>query len=200
MSTQAIRFLQMESARLQKENKALQEQIDLLQRYIDTMGELHRAADRMPSEEKPLGAFDQCLVDTMQVVGASDGSFAHLDPKTDELVFTLVHGMLEKRLIGLRIKRDQGVMGWVMENGEAVTVNEPRQDWRFSSEVDDEFSFLTRSLVCAPVIWQGRPVGVIELLNKEPQKFSKSDVTMLSLLCDVASAALTAMGSRTSEA
>jgi GAF domain-containing protein len=200
MSTQAMRFLQMESARLQKENKALQEQIDLLQRYIDTMGELHRAADRMSSEEKPLSAFDQCLVDTMRVVGASDGSFAHLDPKTDELVFTLVHGMLEKRLTGLRIKRDQGVAGWVMENGDAVTVNEPRQDWRFSSEVDDEFSFLTRSLICGPVMWQGRPVGVIELLNKEPQKFTKSDVTMLSLLCDVATAALTAMGSRASQA
>jgi GAF domain-containing protein len=154
----------------------------------------------MSSEEKPLSALDQCLMETMQIVGASDGSFAHLDPKTDELVFTLVHGMLEKRLIGLRIKRDQGVAGWVMENGGVVTVNEPRQDWRFSSEVDDEFSFLTRSLICAPVMWEGRPVGVIELLNKEPQKFSKSDETMLSLLCDVATAALTAMGSRASQA
>jgi GAF domain-containing protein len=196
MSTSPIRFLQQESARLQKENQALQEQVRTLERYIDAMAELHWAAQRMPDEENPFDLLDQCMQNARQVVGAQDGSFSCLDPKTGELVFTIVHGMLQKMLTGRRMKGDVGVMGWVMENAQAVIVNEPRQDWRFSQEIDTEFSFLTRSIIGAPVMQQGQPVGVIELLNKEPQKFSKSDVTLLSVLCDVAAVALEVVWSR----
>ena len=37
MSAQVIRFLQQESARLQKENQALQGQVQTLHRYIDAL-------------------------------------------------------------------------------------------------------------------------------------------------------------------
>jgi GAF domain-containing protein len=195
-STSPIRFLQQESARLQKENKALQEKIHALQRYIDALAELHRAARRMAGEENPLDLLSQCILDTMDVVGAKDGSLSCLDEKADELVFTIVHGMLQKMLIGRRIKSDVGVMGWAVENVETVVVNEPRQDWRFSREIDDEFSFLTRSIICAPILREGEPIGVIELLNKEPQKFDRADVTMLEVLCDVAAAALGEVAAR----
>lgn len=189
-STSPIRFLQQESARLQKENKALKEKIRTLQRYIEAIAELHRAARRMADEENPLDLLSQCILDAMDVVGAKDGSLSNLDKEADELVFTIVHGMLQKMLIGRRIKSDVGVMGWVVENGETLVVNEPRQDWRFSREIDDEFSFLTRSIICAPILRQGETIGVIELLNKEPQKFDKADATLLAVLCDVAAAAL----------
>jgi GAF domain-containing protein len=195
-STSPIRFLQQESARLQRENKALQEKIHVLQRYIDALAELHRAAQRMADEESPLDLLSQCILDTMAVVGAKDGSVSYLDRRTDELVFTIVHGMLKKMLMGRRIRSDVGVMGWVVENGETVIVNEPRQDWRFSREIDDEFSFLTRSIMCAPIVRDGEPIGVVELLNKEPQKFDRADATLLAILCDVAAAALTEVASR----
>jgi GAF domain-containing protein len=196
MSAQVIRFLQQESARLQKENQALQEQVQTLHRYIDALVELHQTAQQMAAAEKPLDLLSQCIYDTMRAIGASDGSFSCLDPRTDELVFVVVRGMLQKMLTGRRMKSDVGVMGWVMENGETVIVNEPRQDWRFSREIDDEFSFLTRSIICAPVMRQGKPVGVVELLNKEPQKFSQTDAAVLSILCDVAATALKKMESR----
>ena len=196
MSAQVIRFLQQESARLQEENQALQEQVQTLHRYIDALVELHQTAQQMAAAEKPLDLLSQCIYDTMRAIGASDGSFSYLDLRTDELVFVVVHGMLQKMLTGRRMKSDVGVMGWVVENGETVIVNEPRQDWRFSREIDDEFSFLTRSIICAPVMRQGKPVGVIELLNKEPQKFSQTDAAVLSILCDVATTALKTIGSR----
>ena len=196
MSTSPIRFLQQESARLQKENKALQEQIRTMQRYVEVLAELHWATRRMQDEEKPLELVSQCIHTTMQVVGAKDGSLSCLDQATDELAFVIVHGMLQKMLVGRHMPSDVGVMGWVMENGGTVIVNEPRQDWRFSRAIDDEFAFLTRSIICAPVMRQGEPVGVVELLNKEPQKFDKADATLLAVLCDVAALALEEIESR----
>jgi GAF domain-containing protein len=195
MSSQVVRFLQQESARLQKENQALQNQVQTLHSYVDILVELHRVARQMADAEKPLDLLSQCIYDTMKAIGASDGSMSYLDPSTDELVFVVVRGMLQKMLTGRRMKSDVGVMGWVMENGRPVVVNEPRQDWRFSREIDDEFSFLTRSIMCAPVMREGKPIGVVELLNKEPQKFSETDATVLSVLCDIAAVALEKMGS-----
>ncbi len=196
MNTQIIRFLQQESARLQRDNQALQAQIQTLHRYVEGVAQLHWAGRQMPKEEHPLKLLKQCLYDTMQIVGAQDGSLSCLDRSTGELVFTLVHGMLEKTLVGRRIENDVGVIGWVMENGNPVIVNEPRQDWRFSREIDDEFAFLTRSILCAPVMRGDQPFGVIELINKEPQKFNQDDVTVLTVLCDVASIALDEIESR----
>ncbi|MEE8389389.1 MAG: GAF domain-containing protein [Anaerolineae bacterium] len=195
MSAQVVRFLQQESARLQKENQTLQNQVQTMHSYIDALVELHRTAQQMADTEKPLDLLSQCIYDTMQAIGASDGSLSYLDPTTNELVFVVVRGMLQKMLTGRRMKSDVGVMGWVMENGDTVVINEPRQDWRFSREVDDEFSFLTRSIICAPVMRQGKPIGVVELLNKEPQKFNQTDVIVLSVLCDIAATALEKMGS-----
>jgi two-component system phosphate regulon sensor histidine kinase PhoR len=195
MSSQVVRFLQQESARLQKENQALQNQVQSLHSYVDILVELHLVARQMADAEKPLDLLSQCIYDTMKAIGASDGSMSYLDPSTDELVFVVVRGMLQKMLTGRRMKSDVGVMGWVMENGRPIVVNEPRQDWRFSREIDDEFSFLTRSIMCAPVMREGKPIGVVELLNKEPQKFSETDATVLSVLCDIAAVALEKMGS-----
>ena len=194
MSAQVVRFLQQESARLQKENQALQNQVQTLHNYVDVLVELHRITRQMADAEKPLDLLSQCIYDTMKAIGASDGSLSYLDPSTDELVFVVVRGMLQKMLTGRRMKSDVGVMGWVMENGKTVVVNEPRQDWRFSREIDDEFSFLTRSIMCAPVMREDKPIGVVELLNKEPQKFSQTDATVLSVVCDIAAIALEKMG------
>ncbi len=175
---------------MQKENKAQQEQLEALHRYIDTLAELYWAAQRIVDEENPLGTLAQCLYDVMHVIGAKDGSLSLLDQESGELVFAIVHGQLHKQSTGHRIKSDVGIVGWVMENREPVIVNNPRQDWRFFWDVDQEFSFQTHSIVCVPVMQKGEPVGVVELVNKEHQGFTKSDVTMLSILSHIAATAL----------
>jgi len=102
VNTEVVRFLQQESARLQRENQALQGQIQTLHRYIEGLAQLHWASRRIAEEEQPLELLDQCLYDTMQIVGCQDGSLSCLDQSTGELIFTLVHGMLEKALVGRR--------------------------------------------------------------------------------------------------
>ena len=88
------------------------------------------------------------------------------------------------------------MVGWVMENGEPVIVNNPRQDWRFFLQVDEDFSFHTRSILCVPVLRKDQPIGVdeiigvIELVNKDQPGFSEADVTLALILSDIATAAL----------
>jgi GAF domain-containing protein len=194
---QLIRFLQQENARLQEENKSLQEKNQDLHHYINALEDLHWATQRITSEENLIDLLDQILYHAMAVISAEDGSLLLLDEETDELVFAVVHGDIRGQLRGYRIGGDIGIAGWVATEGEPLIVNNPRQDWRFSPQIDEAFGFVTRSILCVPMITRGKLVGVIELLNKyNGTEFTEPDVTLLSILGHVAATALDDMRSR----
>lgn len=191
-SEPALRFLQQENVRLQEENKVLQAENGSLQLYLRTMGELYAAAQRLEGSNSSLELLDELLYKTMRVMGAADGSISRLDGTSGELEFMLVHGDIRQELRGYRINADTGIAGWVVSQGEPVIVNNPRQDWRFSLEVDQGFNFVTRSIVCVPVMAQGGVVGVIEMLNKPGDAFTETDLAVLVMLSGVAAKILAA--------
>jgi GAF domain-containing protein len=194
MSTTALRFLQQENTRLQDQNKALQEENLALRRYMDALKDLAWATQQIISEENLLHLLDQILYNAMGVLGAEDGSLMLLDEETNELVFVLVHGDVRGELQGYRIRSDTGIAGWVATHREPLIVNSPRQDRRFSFEVDETFSFITHSILGVPVITRGKLIGVIELLNKHGgEDFIEADATLLSILGHVAAIALEEM-------
>lgn len=194
---QLIRFLQQENTRLQEENAALQDENRALHRYMDALEDLHGAAQRITSEENLLDLLDQILHNAMVVLRAEDGSLLLLDEETDELVFAVVHGDIRGELRGYRIGADIGIAGWVATEGEPLIANNPRQDWRFSAQIDEAFGFVTRSIICVPMITRGKLVGVIELLNKyDGSEFTETDATLLSILGHIAATALEDMRSR----
>ena len=200
MSTSApqlMRFLQQENARLQDENKALQEKNQDLHHYIDALEDLYWATQRITSEENLLDLLDQILYHAMTVISAEDGSLLLLDDETDELVFAVVHGDIQGQLRGYLIGGDIGIAGWVATEGEPLIVNNPRQDWRFSPQIDEAFGFVTRSILCVPMVTRGRLIGVIELLNKyDGNEFFETDATLLSILAHIAATALDDMRTR----
>ena len=195
-STSALRFLQQENARLQEENKTLREDSLAFRHYMEALKDLYWATQRITSEENLFKLLDQILYNALSVLRAEDGSLLLLDEETDELVFVLVHGDIRHELRGYRIKSDVGIAGWVASQREPLIVNNPRQDGRFSLDIDEEFSFVTRSILCVPMIARGKLIGVIELLNKRDDDFAEADATLLLLLGQVAAIALEEMQTR----
>ncbi|MFP4394133.1 MAG: GAF domain-containing protein [Anaerolineales bacterium] len=195
MSTrEATRFLQQENQRLQQENKTLHIHVERLQHYMEVFAELYWSSQWVMTSEDPMEMLSQKLYDVIQVIDTEDGSIAQLDPETNELVFRIVYGRLQQQLTGHRISSKEGVGGWVINNGGPVIVNNPRQDWRFSSEVDTEFAFLTQSILCVPMLLGGEIYGIIELINKRDGDFEEYDATLLSLLGHIGAMALKATG------
>lgn len=192
MNDTPLRFLQQENTRLQEENKGLRQENTSLRGYLQTVEELYAAMQRLESET-PLHVLDELLQKTMTVIGARDGSISRLDRFAGELEFVLVRGEIWQELRGYRIKADTGIAGWVVNQRAPLIVNNPRQDWRFSLEVDQEFDFVTRSIVCVPVMAHDQLVGVIELLNKTGDDFTETDLAVLSMLSQVAAKVLTAV-------
>ncbi|MBN1581693.1 MAG: GAF domain-containing protein [Anaerolineae bacterium] len=197
MSAQAVHVLQQEIARLKKENEAQQTEIESLKRCVASLTELYWAIQWIEKEKDLPGVIGLRLRDMMQAMDADDGSLLLLDEQTDELVFQFVHGSAAERLAGHRIAKDVGVAGWVMQNGEPAIVNNPKQDWRFSADVDREFTFLTRSMLCVPMMRNARPIGVIEMINKKQREFTELDAILTLVLGQFVTAALDEIAART---
>ncbi len=78
----------------------------------------------------------------------------------------------------------KGVAGKCALEKELLNIGDASSDDRFDNTTDKETGFSTRTILCAPVVEEGRTVAVIEALNKEEGSFDDEDVELLTLLCD----------------
>jgi diguanylate cyclase (GGDEF)-like protein len=113
-----------------------------------------------------------------------------LDEEKQELYFEIAVGPGADKLKELRLPLGEGVAGWVAREGEPLVVPDAREDPRWNQKVDELTKFTTRSIVCVPLISRGAVLGVIELVNAEPNSFLESDIRLLGSLADYAAIAL----------
>lgn len=177
--------------RLQAEIRALREEKEVLLDYLKALEHLYLAAQDITSEADLIKLLDNTMHYAVHLTRAKDGSVLLLDHESEELVFAVVHGDKRGELRGYRLPAHTGIAGWVATHREPVIANQVRQDVRFSPHVDEVFQFVTRSLVCVPMIAHNRVIGVIEVLNKDAgAPFTAMDVNLLQILGSIAAAAL----------
>jgi GAF domain-containing protein len=195
-----VRFLQGENSRLQEENEQLREEVAALRGYMDALRDIQRTATAIIGEGDIMPVLNQILYAALTVTDSSAGSLLLRDDETDELVFVVVQGEQSSPLEGYRLASGAGVSGWAAAHQQPIIVNDPVQDWRFSSLVDETFGFETYNLVALPLVAQGRVLGVLEVLNKFSEKdYTERDLDLLGLLSLIAATALDAMEARLGE-
>ena len=113
------------------------------------------------------------------------------DPKTEDMVFSVVVGSSRDKLQGVRIPKGEGIAGVIMENGQSLIVRDVEKDPRFSGRVDQYTGFKTRSIIGAPLKTEDKVFGVIELINKiSDEKFTEKDLKILSSIAEYAAIAI----------
>lgn len=60
----------------------------------------------------------------------------------------------------------EGVAGKVIEDGEAIMISDCQKDIRWSGKVDKSSGFVTRSMMCVPLVADGLAFGCIQIINK----------------------------------
>lgn len=108
-----------------------------------------------------------------------------------ELVFWSLEGG-EPTLEGSHMSAEVGIVGWVVSNRTPLLVPDVARDRRFFAGVDQASGFLTRSVLCVPLISRGeRLVGALEILNKRsPSGFDSEDLEFLERAAHQVSLAL----------
>lgn len=107
--------------------------------------------------------------------------------ETQELYFKLVTGECADKLRGLGFSSDEGIAGWIVQNGEPALIPDVSKDERFSSRMDQVTGFTTKSIIGVPLKVNDKVIGVIEVINKlDRDPFTAKELKILTTIADVA--------------
>ena len=126
------------------------------------------------------------------ITNAEGASILLYDDSLNLLYFKCVkgeHGEEIKKAI-LPID-EQSIAGWVASHRKGVRVTDVANDSRHCKTIDDLTGFKTKSIVCMPILFRGRLLGVMEAVNKIGMpEFDEDDEGFLSCLASQAGVAL----------
>lgn len=103
---------------------------------------------------------------TKEVMDCEAGSLYSYQPETNDLIWHVALGAKADKLKDVgRLQMGQGVAGWVAQNQKPTLVANAATDSRFFRGADTKTGFVTRSIVCVPLLVGEKLVGVLQALN-----------------------------------
>lgn len=114
-----------------------------------------------------------------ELVNSEAGSLLFVEEETGELYFDVAIGEKGEQVKTIRLKKGEGIAGWVAEHDEPVIINDVQNDPRFFKGGDEKSGFITKSMICVPVKTKDKLVGVLQAINKRDTLFSADDLDLL---------------------
>jgi len=111
------------------------------------------------------------------------------DGENLELVSSLSHSPIQRK--PRRLRKDQGLIGWVATHGQSLLTDQPSQHPGFDPQVDrvkasDEFTFLA-----VPLRNQNEIMGVLSLHHEPGAKISDHEVLIVESIADLTASFIT---------
>jgi GAF domain-containing protein len=130
---------------------------------------------------------------TVALFEAEAASIALYDPGSDQLVFEVAAGEQGQGVIGVAIRPDQGIAGYVYTTGQALALSDVASDPRFGRSVAEKTAYVPRSIVAVPLVDDQGAIGVLEVLDKRSQAaFSLRDIELAGVFARQAAVAIRA--------
>lgn len=128
---------------------------------------------------------------TLEAVGAPAGSILVLDEQGEVTEGAVAYGgrVHDHTAEQLRDTYEHGLAGWVVDNREAVLIEDTLSDerWLQKPEPDEEE---TRSAISVPLIARDRVVGVLTLGRRIAGHFTQEDLALATSIADQAGIAV----------
>ncbi|HXW46921.1 MAG TPA: GAF domain-containing protein [Streptosporangiaceae bacterium] len=126
-----------------------------------------------------------------RLFGAAACSLALLTDDDSELVYTTASGQGADNVTGMRMPASQGIAGWVVQSGQPIAVSDVARDPRFAEGAARQTGYVPTTILAVPVETPGRTLGVISLLDRDPDRADAAhDMALLSLFADQAALTL----------
>jgi GAF domain-containing protein len=125
-----------------------------------------------------------------ELTGAETSSLLLLDEEAGELTVEIATGAPGEAVMRQQVPAGQGIAGWVVENGEAAVVDDPKNDDRFYGGIDEKTGFETKNILAVPMKTKDRTIGVIEVINKSEGSFDERDEKVTTALANQAAIAI----------
>jgi sigma-B regulation protein RsbU (phosphoserine phosphatase) len=126
----------------------------------------------------------------MEYLDAEASSIFLLENEDRELVCRECAGPVD--ILGLRLPASKGIVGKAVTSKVCQMVRDVSKDRSFADSVDEETGFITRSILCAPLLINGTCIGALELINKRSGigLFAEQDRHFATVLASAAALAI----------
>ncbi len=113
------------------------------------------------------------------------------DSETLSLRFIAAPWDVVDTLKPISVPLDRSVGGWVYMHAQPMVLNHAENDARVFRMVDRGLNEKTRSLLAVPLFFKGKPIGVMEAVNKlNNAHYNEEDINILETLATQASVAI----------
>ena len=132
--------------------------------------------------------FGKILEKVSELLPAENWSLLLVDEETNELRFELSVDLELDLVRGVRLRMGEGVAGKVALEQKPMMVSDLSQCEFFTDRVDRISGVVTQSIVCVPLVFGGKSLGVIEVVN--PKNLERNPLPLLSIIADYAAIAV----------
>ncbi len=112
------------------------------------------------------------------------------DRKTNELVCEYAIGPYSQTVRGWRLAPGQGIAGIVGQTGESLIVPDAFADERHFRGIDQRTGQTLRSILCVALKVRQKVIGVLQVLDTPPDRFSEKDRVLQELFATAAAFAI----------
>ncbi|TFH31742.1 MAG: GAF domain-containing protein, partial [Anaerolineales bacterium] len=120
---------------------------------------------------------------TLEAVGSPAGSILVLDEmgEASEGAIALEGKVHDHSMEQLRDTFEHGLAGWVVENRQAVLIEDTRKDKRWLRKPDEDEGE-PRSAISVPLLARERVVGVLTLVRRQEAQFNQDDLALATAI------------------
>lgn len=119
----------------------------------------------------------------MSKVPAESGAILFADSDGRELYFATARGPKASEVMDFRVPMGKGIVGFCARQGVSIAISDAQRDERFYRNISDAIHYPTHSILCAPIQFEGRVYGCLELMNRnEDSSFTSNEVNAMTYI------------------
>jgi len=149
------------------------------QRQARVMTSLAESAVNINTSLQMDQVFESILTQTKQALQVETAALGMVEHSNHEIVYRAAIGENSAKLIGKRMKTEEGIAGIVVRDGRGVLVPVVNEDARLA-EAEKLAGGKTRALSCAPIHAHGKVIGVLEVFNPTDKSFNPDALLVLT--------------------
>ncbi len=171
------------SVKIMMENDIItRDRLRYLERQLHNLGKLVEI-NGIINSTLDIGRLLQIIMEIIKDIMETEASTLLLyEEDSRDLVFKVALGDAGRELQEkYRVSMGQGIAGWVAERRKVVYINDVYRDERFDRNFDKMTGFTTKSILCAPLLFKGKLLGVIQAINpRNKPGFDDEDVVLFN--------------------
>lgn len=137
------------------------------------------------------GLLETIMERCMKVMSVEAVSLLLITNDNKHLKFRVALGPKGKDIKPYSVRVGQGIAGTVAETGRPIVIENAYRDGRFDPSFDQRSGFKTKGIMCVPLIFQKKRIGVVQALNRLDDKpFNEHDVRIFTMFASQAALAI----------